>query len=197
MPRREKTLSTSSESLHCLKDGSTRRLSIKVKKVWVSLYRAVDSEGNTLEFLPRSSRDAEAAKHFFVKALGVSVSSVPHSDIFEEKATQPTPQTARSLPRVINVDRNAAYPKAIAELKFSGILPASVELRQVKYLNNRIEQDHRFIKRLTKQGGVQQHHRPDTSLRVVEDPGEDERPIMTKTRNTMKGCSVPMNPLPA
>ncbi|GHP00271.1 hypothetical protein KSF_103180 [Reticulibacter mediterranei] len=117
---------------------------IKVKKVWVYLYRAVDSEGNTLEFLLSPTRDAEAAKRFFVKALGVSVSSVPHSGIFEEKAT---PQTARSLPRVINVDKNAAYPKAIAELKFSGMLPASVELRQVKYLNNRIEQDHRFMGR--------------------------------------------------
>jgi hypothetical protein len=41
---------------------------------------------------------------------------------------------------------------AIADLKAAGILPASVELRQVKYLNNLIEQDHRFIKRLTKPG---------------------------------------------
>jgi transposase-like protein len=53
---------------------------------------------------------------------------------------------------VINVDKNAAYPKAIAELKASGALPEAVELRQVKYLNNLIEQDHRFIKRLTKPG---------------------------------------------
>jgi IS6 family transposase len=58
----------------------------------------------------------------------------------------------RSVPRVINVDKNAAYPKAIAELKANGMLPASVELQQVKYLNNRIEQDHRFIKRLAKPG---------------------------------------------
>src|SRR5437763_1617778 len=41
-------------------------------------------------------------------------------------------------------------PEAIAELKAAGILPASVELRQVKYLNNLVEQDHRFIKRLVK-----------------------------------------------
>jgi len=44
--------------------------------------------------------------------------------------------------------KNAAYPKAIAELKAAGILSEGVELRQVKYLNNLIEQDHRFIKRL-------------------------------------------------
>ena len=53
---------------------------------------------------------------------------------------------------MINVDKNASYPKAIAELKASGALPEAVELRQVKYLNNRIEQDHRFIKRLVKPG---------------------------------------------
>jgi transposase-like protein len=43
---------------------------IKVKSVWMYLYRAVDSEGNTLEFLLRPKRDAEAAKDFLVKALG-------------------------------------------------------------------------------------------------------------------------------
>ncbi|MBA2680778.1 MAG: DDE-type integrase/transposase/recombinase, partial [Ktedonobacteraceae bacterium] len=58
----------------------------------------------------------------------------------------------QAAPRVINVDKNAAYPKAIADLKVAGILPETVELRQVKYLNNRIEQDHRFVKRLTKPG---------------------------------------------
>jgi IS6 family transposase len=44
------------------------------------------------------------------------------------------------------------YPKAIVDLKAAGVLPKSVELRQVKYLNNLVEQDHRFIKRLTKPG---------------------------------------------
>lgn len=57
-----------------------------------------------------------------------------------------------SRPRVINVDKNAAYPKAIDELKEKEELPESVELRQNKYLNNRVEQDHRFIKRLIKPG---------------------------------------------
>ena len=122
---------------------------IKVKNVWMYLYRAVDSDGNTLEFLLRPKRDAEAAKCFFVKALGASVSQ---ASLAEERTTQPDSQASRSVPRVINVDKNAAYPKAIAELKASGILPDSVELRQVKYLNNRVEQDHRFIKRLVKPG---------------------------------------------
>ena len=53
---------------------------------------------------------------------------------------------------LLNVEKNAAYPKAIAELKAAGILPEAVELRQVKYLNNLIEQDHRFIKRRVKPG---------------------------------------------
>ena len=41
---------------------------IKFKKVWMYLYRAVDSEGSALEFLLRATRDAKAAKRFFVKA---------------------------------------------------------------------------------------------------------------------------------
>jgi transposase-like protein len=42
---------------------------IKVRKVWMYLYRAVDSQGNTLEFLLSPTRDAESAKRFFIKAL--------------------------------------------------------------------------------------------------------------------------------
>jgi transposase-like protein len=122
---------------------------IKVKKIWVYLYRAVDSEGKTLEFLLSSTRDAEAAKRFFLKALHVTAGSALQGDVTEEQVAQPTAPTA---PRVINVDKNAAYPKAIADLKTARILPEAVELRQVKYLNNLIEQDHHFIKRLTRPG---------------------------------------------
>ncbi len=129
---------------------------IKVKKVWTYLYRAVDSEGNTLEFLLSPTRDAEAAKGFFMKALPSTAASAPQSRLVEEKVAQPIAAadltTMKPAPRVINVDKNAAYPKAIADLKANGTLPASVELRQVKYLNNLIEQDHRFIKRLVKPG---------------------------------------------
>jgi transposase, IS6 family len=102
-----------------------------VKKQWMYLYRAVDSQGKTLDFWLSSTRDGEAAKQFLLKTLAAS-----HT----------------SSPRVINVDKNAAYPKAFNELKIAGRLPQSCELRQVKYLNNLIEQDHRFIKRLTKPG---------------------------------------------
>jgi IS6 family transposase len=86
------------------------------------LYRAVDSQGNTVEFLLSATRDAQAAKRFFAKAFGSSHAVTP---------------------RVITVDKNAAYPKAVKELKASGNLAASCELRQSKYLNNLVEQDHR------------------------------------------------------
>ncbi len=129
---------------------------IKVRKNWMYLYRAVDSQGNTLEFLLSATRDAEAAKRFFVKALHSTAGLVSQARPIEEQVAHPTaaadPNTTMSAPRVINVDKNAAYPKAIAELKAAGILPECVELRQVKYLNNLIEQDHRFLKRLVKPG---------------------------------------------
>jgi IS6 family transposase len=55
-------------------------------------------------------------------------------------------------PRVITVDKNPTYPKAFSSLKAEGILPDLCELRQRKYLNNLVEQDHRFMKRLVKLG---------------------------------------------
>ncbi len=104
---------------------------IKVKKVWMYLYRAVDSQGNTLEFLLSPTRDSQAAKRFFAKTL-----AAPHT----------------ITPRVITVDKNAAYPKAFKELKAERLMPDACDLRQRKYLNNLIVQDHRFIKRLVKLG---------------------------------------------
>ena len=128
---------------------------IKIKKVWFYPYRAVDARGNTLEFLLSPTRDADAATRFFCKALHATAGSAPQVDSAQELVArptapvEPTASTTRA-PRVINVDKNAAYPKAIADLKATGVLPKSVELRHVKYLNNLIEQDHRFSKRLTK-----------------------------------------------
>lgn len=104
---------------------------IKVKGQWMYLYRAVDSEGNTVEFMLSHTRNATSAKRFLRKAL---------------RARHTVP------PRVINVDRNPAYPKAVGKLKKNGMLPQGCKLRPVKYLNNLIEQDHRFIKRRTNPG---------------------------------------------
>src|SRR6185369_16795497 len=52
-----------------------------------------------------------------------------------------------STPRVINVDKNPAYPPAVEELIAESVLPENCNLRQCKYLNNIVVQDHRFIKR--------------------------------------------------
>jgi len=104
---------------------------IKVKGTWMYLYRAVDSGGATVEFMLSPTRNAQAAKRFFRKAL---------------RARHTT------SPRVINVDRNPAYPKAVGKLKRKGTLPPGCELRPIKYLNNLIEQDHRFIKRRVNAG---------------------------------------------
>lgn len=102
---------------------------IKVKGVWKYLYRAVDSEGNTLDFLLSAKRDGKAAARFFRRML-------------KAQHTQ--------TPRVINVDKNAAYPVAMETLKGDETLAETTELRQVKYLNNVVEQDHRNIKRMTR-----------------------------------------------
>ena len=74
-----------------------------------------------------TKRNRKAAKKFFKKAL-----SSKHNQI----------------PRVITVDKSPAYPPAIAELKNNKILSKNVGIRQIKYLNNIIEQDHRSIKRI-------------------------------------------------
>jgi len=104
---------------------------ILVKGKQKYLYRAVDSQGNTVDFLLTAKRDALAAKRFFRKTL---------------KAIH------TQTPRVITVDKNPAYPKAIKQLKAAKKLPEIVKLRQIKYLNNIVEQDHRGIKRLVKPG---------------------------------------------
>jgi transposase-like protein len=104
---------------------------IKVRGKWKYLYRAVDSEGNTLDFLLTAKRDAKAAKRFLTKVL-----NGPHTQ----------------EPRVINVDKNLAYPPAIKKLQKEECLPKSTKLRQVKYLNNIVEQDHRAIKTLVNPG---------------------------------------------
>jgi transposase, IS6 family len=102
---------------------------VKVRGKWMYLYRGVDSTGQTLDFQLNETRSARAAKRFFKKVLGSS-------------HTRP--------PRVINVDQNAAYPKAVQDLKKDRQLSESCQLRPVKYLNNIVEQDHRFIKRRVK-----------------------------------------------
>lgn len=107
--------------------------SIKIKKTWTYLYRAIDSKGNTLGFLLSPIRDAEAAQRIFIKALHLPPHLAAQASVLDEQATHPmkteTCKTCKPAPRVINGDKNAAYPKAIADLKAMGILSESMELR--------------------------------------------------------------------
>jgi transposase, IS6 family len=99
---------------------------IRIKGEDRYLYRALDSTGQTIDFLLMARRDTAAAKRFLVKAMEASGSA---------------------MPRVMNVDGNPAYPAAVEALKAEGSLPRRVQLRQCKYLNNVIEQDHRNVKK--------------------------------------------------
>ncbi len=104
---------------------------IRVKGEWVYLYRAVDAARQTIDFLLSPRRDAAAARRFFRKAL-----KQPHT----------------VNPRTITVDKNAAYPIATKAMKWGGELWRFAKLRQVKFLNNIVEQDHRRIERLVRSG---------------------------------------------
>jgi transposase-like protein len=104
---------------------------IRVKGKWVYLYRAVDAAGQTIDFLLSPKRDAAAARRFFRKAL-----MQPHT----------------VNPQTITVDKNAAYAIAAKAMKQRGELWRFAKLRQVKFLNNIVEQDHRRIKRLVRPG---------------------------------------------
>ena len=101
---------------------------IKVKGQERYLYRAVDSTGQTIDFLLTAKRDTAAAKRFFRRALA---------------------HPGNPMPRVINVDKNRAYPVAVQNLKQEGTLRRRCRLRQCKFLNNIVEQDHRNVKRRT------------------------------------------------
>ena len=97
---------------------------IKVKGIWHYLYRAVDKEGNTIDFLLTRKRDKKAAKRFLIKAIN-------HN----------------GFPVKITIDGSAANKAAIEE--FNSDNDTTIEVRQVKYLNNIVEQDHRGVKRIT------------------------------------------------
>lgn len=93
---------------------------IEVKGEWKYLYRAVDSQGNTLDFILSAKPDARAAERFVRKAVNAS----PNQE-----------------PPVINVDKKAAYPPALDQLKAARTLSETTQLRRVKYFSNTVE-DH-------------------------------------------------------
>ena len=99
---------------------------IRVAGQWTYLYRAIDSAGNTIDFLLSPYRDTVAAKGFLQLAIA---------------------QAGHIHPRVINVDGHPAYPAAVTELKRSGELGRRCECRRSPYMNNMLEQDHRYVKK--------------------------------------------------
>ena len=87
------------------------------------MYRAVDKENNTIDFLLTQKRDQKSAKKFLIKSI-----------------------VNNGLPEKINIDKSGANLSAIKA--FNSKYQANIEIRQVKYLNTIVEQDHRAIKRI-------------------------------------------------
>ncbi len=126
---------------------------IKVKGQWGYLYRAVDKEGNTIDFMLSEKRDEPAARAFFEKAIG-----------------------SNGMPEKVTMDKSGANKAGIdtinlyfALLFILGSPWNQVTVRQVKYLNNSVEQDHRFIKKITKvMMGFKAFHSAQATLSGIE-----------------------------
>ncbi len=99
---------------------------VKVKGQWRYYYRAVDKQGNTIDFFLTAKRDKKAALRFLKKAIG-----------------------RNGKPSLINIDKSGANKAGLKG--FNKLHNRRIKIRQCKYLNNVVEQDHRFIKRKTKQ----------------------------------------------
>ena len=109
--------------------GASYRLDetyVKIGKQWKYLYRALDKDGQTIEFMLSAKRDIPAAKRFFKKMMRAD---------------------HRRLPFSISVDKHASYPEAFTASQEEKVLPKDCRLRRTKYLTNIVEQDHRFIRR--------------------------------------------------
>jgi transposase-like protein len=114
---------------HLKMSGTSYRVDdtyIKVGKSCKYLSRAVDKEDQTIEFMLSAKRDVSAAKRFFKKIMRAD---------------------HRRLPFTISADKNAVYPEACTSSRDETVLPHDCQPRRVKYLNNIIEQDGRFIKK--------------------------------------------------
>jgi len=94
---------------------------ITVKGEWMYMYRAVDKAGNTVDFLLTKRRNKRAAHLFLLKAI--------HNN---------------DKPLIINIDKSGANKQAIRTYNKRTL--SKIQIRQCKYLNNRVEGDHRFVK---------------------------------------------------
>ena len=99
---------------------------VRIAGRWLYLFRAVDSQGQTVDFYLSETRDREAAKRFLKKALA---------------------NPDNRPPRVFARDGLRSYPAAIRDLQTEGLMHRSCRHRTRPYANNRIESDHRCIKR--------------------------------------------------
>ena len=98
---------------------------VKVKGQWRYLYRAVDKHGQTIDFLLTEHRDTAAALRFLQKAI-----------------------RRNGVPETITIDGSDANEAAIK--RYNEEHGTAIAIRQVKYLNNIVEQDHRGVKRITR-----------------------------------------------
>ena len=96
---------------------------LKLNGKWVYLYRSVDTQGNTIDFFLKSRRNALAAKVFFKKA-------------FQENGH----------PDKVTIDKRGGNKATLDNFNKDIAKEHEIEIRQIKYLNNTVEQDHRFIK---------------------------------------------------
>jgi transposase-like protein len=120
---------------------------VKIKGRWTYLYRAVDSEGKTVDFLLRAKRDVAAAKAFFWRAF----------------------KTQGGLPRAIILDGYQASHRAAREFLGEHRRGKRTNLRSSKYLNNLIEQDHRSVKlRLGPMLGFKRFRNASTTIAGIE-----------------------------
>ena len=122
---------------------------IKVRGKWMYHYRAVDRDGQTLDFMLSERRDKAAARRFFRRAIGTN--GVPDRVVIDKSGA------------------NLAGLEAVnVILKFTGT-GQTIKILQVKYLNNILEQDHRFIKRITGQMlGCKAFHSASATLEGIE-----------------------------
>lgn len=119
---------------------------IKIKGQWKYLYRAVDTAGQTIDFLLTAKRDAAAALRFFRKAIR-------HHD----------------EPEVVTIDKSGANMAALVTLNVGKPDKETITVRQSKYLNNLVEQDHRNIKRrIRPMLGFKSFRRAQTILAGIE-----------------------------
>jgi len=117
---------------------------IKVKGKWCYLYRAVDKEGKTIDFLLTHRSKKRAAHRFLTKAI-----------------------TQNGVPELINIDKSGSNKEAIRVYNKRNL--AKIKFRQCKYLNNIIEQDHRFIKwRITNGLGFKSFKSASVTLSGIE-----------------------------